>query len=349
MEFYEIDPILDARWAELVDRHPYASVFHTVAWLRALQTTYGYKPVGFTTSPPNSELNNGLVFCRIDSWLTGRRLVSLPFSDHCEPICRSAEELSFVIQHIQAALERENRKYLEMRPVIWNFSQLGDGAGLQPIATYYLHTLDLTSDLDKVFRSFDKDSVQRRIHRAQRAGLVERCGASQNLLKDFYGLFVMTRRRHRVPPIPLSWFSNLIRFQGEALEIRVAYYDERPIAAILTLRFRHMIFYKYGCSDVRFNKFGAIPWLLWRAIEEGKSKGARKLDLGRTEEENTGLLEFKNHWAPQPSRLIYWGFPESAGLHSAHGWKLKIAKCIFSFLPDKLLTVTGNLIYRHIG
>lgn len=350
MEFYEIDPILDTRWAELVDKHPNASVFHTVAWLKALQTTYGYEPVGFTTSPPNSDLKNGLVFCRIESWLTGRRLVSLPFSDHCEPICDSAQELRFLIQHIEAALERESRKYLEMRPVVWDFSQMGDRTGLRPIATYFRHTLDLTPDLNEVFRSFDKDSVQRRIHRAQRAGLVERCGASQDLLKDFYGLFVMTRRRHCVPPTPRSWFSNLSHFQGEALEIRVAYYGEKPIAAILTLRFRHIIFYKYGCSDTRFNKFGAIPWLLWRAIEEGTSKGAMKLDLGRTEKENTGLLEFKNHWAPFAKPLVYWRLPEkSSPLDSADGWKMRMAKRAFSHMPLELLVLTGRLLYRHFG
>ena len=31
MKFYQFDPTTDARWAELVDRHPKASVFHSVA------------------------------------------------------------------------------------------------------------------------------------------------------------------------------------------------------------------------------------------------------------------------------------------------------------------------------
>ena len=74
----------------LVERHPKASVFHTPAWLQALRWTYGDEPVVFTTSPPTAELTNGVVFCRVKSWLTGRRLISLPFSDHCEPLCDSS-------------------------------------------------------------------------------------------------------------------------------------------------------------------------------------------------------------------------------------------------------------------
>src|SRR6266480_325738 len=84
---YQLDPTRDSRWAELVERHPRASVFHSVGWLKALQRTYKYEPAAFTTSSSAGDLKNGLVFCHINSWLTGRRLVSLPFSDHCEPLC----------------------------------------------------------------------------------------------------------------------------------------------------------------------------------------------------------------------------------------------------------------------
>src|SRR2546430_5296635 len=89
---YSLDPLEDPRWAEFVQRHPRASVFHTPGWLEALRRTYGYEPVVYTTSLPRAELTNGLVFCRVRSWLTGRRLVSLPFSDHCEPLVHNSEE-----------------------------------------------------------------------------------------------------------------------------------------------------------------------------------------------------------------------------------------------------------------
>jgi GNAT acetyltransferase-like protein len=349
MKVYQIDPITDARWPEFVARHPRASVFHTVGWLKALQGTYGYVPVAFTTSSPTSDLKNGIVFCRIDSWLTGRRLVSLPFSDHCEPLYDSAEDADFLIRNLQTALTEQKWKYLELRPINMNFGQAGGNSDFLAAGKYFLHRLDLCPDLNSVFRSLDKDSVQRRIQRAQKAGLTEKCGRSDELLKDFYALFVITRRRHHLPPIPYAWFNNLIQCQDKALEIRLAYKDCTAIAAILTLRFRSVVYYKYGCSDARFNRFGATPWLLWRAIEMGKSNGANQFDMGRTQEENAGLLVFKNHWVPQPERLVYWRFPKSSAVGSTDRWKLQMAKRIFSCMPDRLLTITGRLIYRHIG
>jgi hypothetical protein len=349
MRIYQIDPINDERWPKLVERHPKGSVFHTVSWLKALRQTYRYEPVVFTTSSPTSELKNGLLFCRIESWLTGYRLVSLPFSDHCEPLCDPGEDLNFLIEYLHTTMDRQNLKYLEIRPVSGKFGQASEANGFRPAANYYLHVLDLKRDLDVTFAGLDKDSVQRRIQRAERADLTEKSGRSEDLLKEFYALFVMTRGRHHLPPIPYKWFRNLIQFHGQALEIRLARKDNTPISAILTLRCKDAVYYKYGCSDAKFNRFGAIPWLLWRAISAAKRDGANKFDMGRTEEENTGLLVFKNHWVPEPQRLIYWRFPVMPSLGSANNWKLKVAKHLFSSMPGRLRTIAGKLIYRHIG
>jgi Acetyltransferase (GNAT) domain len=349
MRVYKIDPTKDARWAQLVALHPGASVFHTVGWLQALQRTYGYEPMAFTTSPPSEALKNGLVFCHIHSWLTGARLVSLPFSDHCEPLCDSVEDINFLTRHLQTVLEHREWKYLELRPIHGNFEQTGNGIGFRPVATHFLHRLDLRPDLNCVFRSLDKDSVQRRIQRAERAGLVEKCGRSDDLLKEFYALFVNTRRRHGLPPTPYDWFRHLVHTLGQALEIRLAYMDNLPIAGILTLQFRDVVYYKYGCSNTRFNKFGATPWLLWRAIASGKSNGANEFDMGRTQEEDAGLLAFKSHWVPHPERLVYWKFPVASSFSSPDSWKLKAAKHIFSHMPERLLRIAGRLLYRHIG
>jgi hypothetical protein len=347
--FYQIDTTRDARWTELVQRDPKASVFHTVPWLQALRRTYGYEPVVYTTSSPTNDLKNGLVFCRVNSWLTGDRLVSLPFSDHCEPLCDSAEDVNFLISYLYTSLEHQEWKYLELRPVNGASDHAPEWKGFSPVGRYFLHSIDLRPNLDDVFRNLDKDCVQRRVQRAQRAGFVEKCGRSEALLKDFYALFRLTRRRHRLPPTPYAWFRNLVHFQNEALEIRVAYKDETPIAAIIVLQFRNVAYFKYGCSDARFNKYGATPWLLWNAMASAKSNGADEFDMGRTGENDLGLLAFKNHWAPQPKCLTYWKYPGISTIDSTSGWKLNLAKRIFSYMPDRLLLLTGRLIYRHIG
>jgi hypothetical protein len=349
LAIYTVNPLLDRRWDDLLSRHPKASAFHQRGWLEALARTYGYTPVVFTTSPPHVPLKNGLLYCHVNSRLTGHRLVSLPFSDHNEPICDCALEMNTLISYSQAVLAERRWQYLELRPTSDDFGETGEPLGFRPVGHYFLHVLDLRPDLNDLFRAFHKDSVQRRIKRAESTGMVEKCGTSDELLNDFYTLLVITRSRHQLPPPPRAWFRNLTSSHGKALEIRIAYQDDRPIAAILTLRFRHIAYFKYGCSDARFNKLAATPWLLWHAIAAAKSSGALEFDLGRTEEENKGLLVFKNHWVPNYKQLTYWRYPAVPSLDLASGWKLKMAKRIFSHLPNRLLELTGSLVYRHIG
>src|SRR5436305_13081520 len=77
IECFQIDPLGDTRWAEFILAHQRSSVFHSLSWLRALRDAYDYRPLVFTTSAPRTPLQNGILFCLVESWVTGRRLVSL--------------------------------------------------------------------------------------------------------------------------------------------------------------------------------------------------------------------------------------------------------------------------------
>ncbi len=81
-----INPLSDNRWDDQVGRRPQASAFHQRGWLEALARTYGYEPLVLTSAPGGEALNDGVVLCRVSSWITGTRFVSLPFADHCEPL-----------------------------------------------------------------------------------------------------------------------------------------------------------------------------------------------------------------------------------------------------------------------
>jgi hypothetical protein len=111
-----IDPLQDSRWSALIASHPRASVFHTPGWLEALRRTYGFRPEAYTTSPSLGALTDAFLFVPIRSWLTGRRIVSLPFSDHCAPLFSSPEALTSILRHLRTALDREKLKYVEFRP-----------------------------------------------------------------------------------------------------------------------------------------------------------------------------------------------------------------------------------------
>src|SRR5438034_5555456 len=93
------------------------------------------------------------------------------------------------------------------------------------------------------------------------------------------------------------------------MKLRIASKAGQPIASIVTLSFRDVLVYKYGCSDERFHNLGGMHLLLWKAIQEGKSNGAREFDLGRSDRDNPGLITFKDRWGATRSQLTYWRYP----------------------------------------
>jgi hypothetical protein len=348
---YHIEPLKDPRWAKFLEMHPRASVFHSPAWLEALSRSYGYQSIAYTTSSPDEELRNGIVFCRVESWLTGRRLVSLPFSDHCEPLVDRPEDLQVFVDGLEQELRDGNWRYIEIRPL--HLVEI-ESPLCRPTATYSFHQLNLDPDLDTIFCNFHKNSTQRKILRAQREGLEYQEGTTESLLDTFYRLLVITRRRHRVPPQPKNWFRNLLSCFGEALKIRLALKDGRAVAGMLTLRHKDTLIYKYGGSDARFNRFGGMHLLYWETIRDAKNSGLHMFDLGRSDAHQAGLIKFKSRWGATQSALTYSRYVGSGNSehifdHGGTNWKIRMLKCGFGQAPPSVLSVLGNLLYKHVG
>jgi hypothetical protein len=348
---YKIDPLKDSRWEKLLAWHPRASVFHSTAWLEALRRTYGYPSIAYTTSPPGEDLQNGLVFCQVESWLTGRRLVSLPFSDHCELLLRVPEDLQVFGEALGLELQKGKWRYIEIRPLQ---SVEFSNPIYHPSSRYSFHQLDLRPDLDTLFRNLHKSSTQRKILRAQREGLTYQEGTEESILDHFYRLLVITRKRHRIPPQPRRWFHNLLDCFGKALKIRLALKDGRPIAGMLTIRYKDALIYKYGGSDARFNALGGMHLLYWESIRDAKNSGLRLFDLGRSDSHQAGLIEFKTRWGAAQSALTYLRCTESG--RSGHifdyaggGWKMQMLQSACAKAPASVLSALGNFLYKHVG
>jgi Acetyltransferase (GNAT) domain len=341
-----VDPLADSRWPAFVGAHPRASVFHSRGWLEALRRTYNYSPVAYTTSIPGQRLENAIVACEIRSWLTGRRLVSLPFADHCELLADDPLHREALLAELVRGVETRRWRSIELRPLAPDVPKVGRED--QEVA-FCFHSLDLRPSLDELFGRFHKDSIQRKIRRAEREGVQVVSGASEAQLESFYRLLLLTRRRHHIPPQPIAWFRHLLDCMGDQFTISVASKDGRAVAAIVLLRHGDTLVYKYGASDASVHNLGAMPLLFWHVLRDGKQAGARSLDLGRTDLDNPGLMTFKDRLGAARSDLRYVRYPSRAATRSGARWGATIARHLVAQMPDRLLVATGRLLYRHFG
>jgi CelD/BcsL family acetyltransferase involved in cellulose biosynthesis len=344
------NPVENPRWSALVNTHPAASIFHSPGWLGALRLTYGYEPFVITTSP-GPALENGIVASRVKGW-TSRRLVALPFSDHCDPLVDGTSDLSEMFALLAAHARTSGCQSVELRPR--NIGQpleiAARASGLERGAEYHLHRLDLRPSVAEIFGRMHHSSTQRAIRRAEREGLTYETGTSDRLLTSFYRLLRMTRRRHGLPPQPFAWFRNLIGCLGQRVVIHAANNEDgEAIAAILTLSANKTIYYKYGGSDSAHHRLGGMPFLFWRVIQDARARGFDEFDLGRSDLDQPGLAVFKDHLGATRSTLTYFRHPARPRDAARGEWMSRAARGVCAYLPDAALDLTGRLIYKHLG
>jgi len=344
-DIVEFDPCGDARWLPFVSHHTRATVFHRVSWLEALRQTYGFRTIAFGRVSSSGALSSGVLLCEIRSWLTGNRLVSLPFSDHCEPLVENPEELRLLLAHVSEQRKKRNWRYIEIRPVSSEYSAAAGG----PYRRFVFHRLDLRPTTEELFRKLHVDSIRRKIQKAEKSGLTIRSGRSDDLLAAFFRLHVLTRKRQLSPPHPIAWFRNVLKCLGDGACIRIAYVGETPAAAVFTLESVATVVYKYGCSDEHFHRLGAMPLVFWDMIREAKRTNKLELDMGRSDLDNPGLITFKERWGARGQPLVYARLPAVGhvlehGAGASHAFKQLLRYC-----PDWLLIGAGRLLYPHIG
>jgi len=305
---HTFNPLEDPRWPTFVQGHLLASVFHTPAYLDALRRTYGYQPTVYTTSGPGGPLTNGIVLCRVNSWLTGSRLVSVPFADHCEPLVLGTADRMAMVAAIRRTVREGRFRYAQIRALQ---SDVAEASGYSVPRRLLLHTIDLTPTPSELFGAFHKIAIQRPVRRAVREGILHESGRSDALLQQFYTLLVEMRRRRGLPAQPMAWFANLSDCFGDRLTVHVARRAGQPLAAILTLRHRNVLVHKYGAADERVHRCGAMAFLLWHAMLDGKERGLDLFDLGRTDADNQGLATLKEQLGATRSTLTYVRWAES--------------------------------------
>jgi hypothetical protein len=336
------NPLQHPDWDALVTGLPNFSFFHSAAWAKVLVETYGYAPNYFVAKGIN-EIRSLLPLMEVDSWLTGRRGIALPFTDDCEPLCPDSGSFKTFFQNAIELGKMRGWKYLECRGGRKFFERIP--ASL----SFYGHSLDLASDKNQQFDRLGS-SVRRAIRKAEKDGVMVEISESLEAVRIFYLLHCQTRKKHGLPPQPFSFFSNIhkhILAQNSGI-VAVASWQKTPIAASVYFHLGDRAIYKYGASDEKFQYLRGSNLAMWEAIKWHLQKGVKKLHLGRTSMANEGLRRFKLGWGASEEIIEYFKYDFRrknfvTGSDEVFGWRNRI----FQSLPGFMSRLTGKVLYRH--
>jgi len=331
-------------WDDLVLNYQNSTFFHTAAWAKVLQESYGYSPTYFTImgDPGQQAL---IPLLEINSFFTGRRGVSLAFTDCCDPLVADGMSFAQIISELIEYGKRARWKYLELR------TSRPLPADIPASAQFHGHILDISGEENVVLSKF-RDSTRRNIIKAEKKGVVVTINVSRDAIREFYRLNCTTRREHGLPCQPFAFFENIYShiISKDLGVVALAAKDGKNIAGALFLHFNDRAIYKYGASDRSYQQYRSNNLLFWKAIQWYQGHGFKRLDFGRTEPENTGLLQFKRGWGTTENPIYFYryDFRQKAFVTDyakVTGWH----NSIFRRMPIPLLKLAGAVLYRHVG
>ena len=338
----EMRSITDQSWLDFLLKQENAVIFHHPSWSGLLAECYGYRPFVLVSLDEAGRVDGGIPLMDVRSPLTGRRWISLPFSDHCAPLCSSPAVLESLVGYLCDQYEKKAIPRVEIR------SSIAGGPTVHLDSRFVLHGLKLLSDPDAVLKTFDKTRVQQSIKQAVKRGVEIRRGNERSDMSIFYRMLVDTRRRHGAPVQPRRFFDRLwdtIMADGLGF-LLLAYNEGKPVGGTVYLHYKGMVTYKYNASAPEYWNLRVNHLLLWSGIEWGCEQGCACLDFGRTETSNRNLRDFKNGWGTIEEPLVYSTIADREPKHSS-GRLDALVKLVIRHSPPAVCRWLGETMYKH--
>jgi len=249
-------------WESYVKSHPYGTIYHLSAWKEVLEESFNYKPFYIFAKDENKKLCGILPLFQVKSFITGNRMVSLPFSYICGPIADSEFVEKEMLKEAEKICYERECKYMEIRDIKpKNFD-------LEASNYFSTYVVNLSSDVDSVWKRMNKGSVRRAINKSKRDGVKVVHENNMENLKIFNKLHQKTMRSLGVPAHPYIFLKNILQKMKEYVELYLAEIDGKIIAGVFTLNFKDTVLYAYGASYEKYLKYYPNNLLIWKAIED---------------------------------------------------------------------------------
>jgi hypothetical protein len=345
LDIENINPLDYERWDDLILESNLYSFFHSYAWIKVLRESYGYKPNFFILKNKRG-LPAVLPFMDVNSRYTGRRGVSLPFSDYCDPIIREEIDARRLLEHAIDFGKTSNWKYLDLHGGDIIFQDKN------PSREFYGYLLTLNPEPNKMLKQF-RGSTRRSIKKAVKSGVeIQRSNSFQSM-EDFYRLHCLTRKRHQLPAQPLHFFKNIHEhiISKKSGFIIKALYRNKIVGAAVFFHFGQKALFKFGASDLNYQHLRMNNLIMGEAIKWYSTHGFESFFFGRTDMENVGLRRFKQGWGTKEYLIKYFKYDlttDSLIKNKAGNMNLML-RFVFGKVPVPISRILGTLLYKHFG
>lgn len=347
-----IEPNSDRRWDDFVLNQKHGSLYHTSLWMDLVHRTYGYTPHYSTLEDSARSIKAAIPFFLVKRMFSGKKLVCLPFADYAGPLFLNNEDLEILLSSVLEQMQKDKVRDVEINTI-------GDTTLLERYLckkriVSKTHILPIATTLHEIRKGFHKSTVERGIKKAMKSNVEIIRSSRITEMRLMYDLYVTSRRNHGLPPQPFKFFKNMLSLfePKKMVSVLLAFYGKKPIAGILLMNYKNVVYYMYGGSERGYLSQRPNHLLLWKAIETAHKEGFKFFDFGRTSLNNLGLMEFKKRWGAVEHDLISYANHDLIGMRKSiwtntHSKRNEAIRSINRKLPKFVLRSFGSLFYRY--
>lgn len=278
----------------------------------------------------------------------GGRLVSMPFSDFCDPLATSCDQWQMLSEAMIA-----RGLPITIRPVHTEYSR--DDQHFAQVKQAKWHGIDIAPDLDAIWKRND-EATRRAINRAKRDGVSVTVRQDREAMAQFFEMHLGIRKyKYKMVAQPWPFFENIWNHwlaPGNGA-IMLASHGDQSIAATLVLKWKNTLYYKFNAS--RRDQLGLRPndLIIWEIIQYAKTLGCKYVDLGLSDWDQEGLLRFKRKYATEEKTISFMRHTPDTPTANPHEKQLRELMGALTNLftdegvSDAISKQAGNLLYRY--
>lgn len=283
----------DAAWDRFVRSSTDATVFHLSAWGRVVAGVFRHVP-RYLAAIDGDEIRGVLPLFEVRGLLTGRVLVSTPYSAYGGPCGAEAAAQAALLDGARGLADEKGCRWVELR-------LLRPIPGLPTRSSFATFRKAIGPDPDANFAALPRKR-RASIRRGIAEGFESRRGWEP--LEAFHDLYVRNRHRLGSPPFPLELFQAIRDEFGEEAGLLTIQLGGRTVAGVLSFFYRDQVLPYYGASLPTAPPAGLGDFLYWELMRTACLDGCRVFDFGQSHP-GSGTWAFKRHWGFDPTPVPY--------------------------------------------
>jgi CelD/BcsL family acetyltransferase involved in cellulose biosynthesis len=338
-----LDPVVDPRWNALVGARE-NSVFQSPAWLGVLRDTYDLDIRADVLVDEGGDPIAGFAYAELHDMMD-QRIVSMPFSDFCDPIADTTEEWEALIGPLLADGHRISLRFLNGQPSL-------NDARFEETDRAKWHAVDLQRDPDGIWASLHP-SARRSIRKARAGGVTVRPADSRDGLRAFFELHLKLRKyKYHLLAQPYRFFENIwdAFIEPGHGALLLAAVDDEIIGGVLFLEWRDTLYYKFNASSAAHLALRPNDLVVWEGIAHGHRQGLRYLDFGLSDPEQEGLVRYKRKFSTEEREIHSLRHsPAGSPSEADRGMRALLPQLTELFVdeavPDDVTERAGDVLY----